>query len=41
MIFVSAIYLAEIDHLRGYEMGAVDARAVSAAPIISKEAAAA
>lgn len=24
MIFVSAIYLAEIDHLRGYEMGAVD-----------------
>src|SRR6201990_3255721 len=24
MIFVSAIHLAEIDHLRGYEMGAVD-----------------
>src|SRR5688500_6103963 len=24
MIFVSAIYLTEIDHLRGYEMGAVD-----------------
>ena len=24
MIFISAIYLAEIDHLRGYEMGAVD-----------------
>src|SRR5262245_43744316 len=24
MIFVSAIYLADIDHLRGYEMGAVD-----------------
>ena len=24
IIFVSAIYLAEIDHLRGYEMGAVD-----------------
>src|SRR5256714_5335725 len=24
MIFVSAIYLAEIDHLRAYEMGAVD-----------------
>src|SRR5256886_10291121 len=24
MIFISAIHLAEIDHLRGYEMGAVD-----------------
>src|SRR5437879_5023464 len=24
MIFVSAVHLAEIDHLRGYEMGAVD-----------------
>ena len=24
MIFISAVHLAEIDHLRGYEMGAVD-----------------
>src|SRR5262245_18640864 len=24
MIFISAIHLADIDHLRGYEMGAVD-----------------
>ena len=32
IIFISAIHLAEIDHLRGYEMGAVDYLPVPVVP---------